>query len=380
VLAIKFITLLSSQLLMGIMLVGNEMRKRFAAVLLCVIVAASTVAAYGVTSWNNTKSLPKAQVGIFYYVWYANGSEVSWNRSKIVDQPVLGYYNSSDSAIIRQHVLWMKGLGINFVVVSWWGFYDDYGKFTDNAAKQVFEVAAALSARYGVSMKFAIMVEPFNKSGSSYDYAGIYDHIYDDFVVPYSSIYYNHDSKPLICFFNDENLTDDGAIPSDGRFDTVLVGQSPYVQWVYTDLNCYAKPTESPYTNQTIVTPRFDDSRFRKPSCVVDPNLTEGVYDQEWKNAIQLVKDGKVNIVMITSWNEYVERTEIEPHYDATAYNHDPYFLYSKTKDYINQLPLPNSGTSTAAYIAVGAAVIIIAVVAVAAIAHRRRKPLKKWN
>ena len=41
---------------------------------------------------------------------------------------------------------------------------------------------------------------------------------------------------------------------------------------------------------------------------------------------------------MITSWNEYPERTEIEPHYDATACNQDPYFLYNKTKNYINQL------------------------------------------
>jgi hypothetical protein len=77
-----------------------------------------------------------------------------------------------------------------------------------------------------VSLKFAVMVEPFNKSGSSSDYAGIYDHVYDDFVVPFSSIYYNA-SRPLICFFNDENLTDDGAIPIDGRFDTVLVGSHP---------------------------------------------------------------------------------------------------------------------------------------------------------
>jgi hypothetical protein len=120
----------------------------------------------------------------------------------------------------------------------------------------------------------------------------------------------------------------------------VQVGQTDYVQWDYTDLNYYVKPARIPYTNQTSATPRFDDSHFRTPSCVVDPNLTEGVYDQEWKNAIQLAKDRKIDTVTITSWNEYVERTEIEPHHDATAYNHDPYFLYNKTKDYINQIRL----------------------------------------
>jgi hypothetical protein len=73
---------------------------------------------------------------------------------------------------------------------------------------------------------------------------------------------------------------------------------------------------------------------------VVNLDLIEGVYDQEWKSAIQLVKDGKVDTVMITSWNEYVERTEVEPRYGATAYNHDPYFLYNKTKDYVNGIKL----------------------------------------
>jgi hypothetical protein len=74
--------------------------------------------------------------------------------------------------------------------------------------------------------------------------------------------------------------------------------------------------------------------------CVVDPNLTQGTYDREWENAIQLWRDGKIDTIMITSWNEYPERTAIEPHYDATASNRDPYCLYNQTKDYISQVHL----------------------------------------
>jgi len=304
------------------------MRRWLVALLLCILIL-SAVVVYLIYL------PPSVNVGIFYYVWYDPSLEVSWERSKIIDQPVLGFYNSSDPAVIRQHLIWMKELGIDFVVISWWGFYDDYGKFTDNAAKQVFKIAEDNM----INLKFAIMVEPFNESGSSYDYAGIYNHIYDDFVLPHSSVYYN-DGKPLICFFNDEHLTGKGTIPCDGRFDTILVGQSDYVQWVYTDLNYYVKPTRNPYTTQTSVTPRYDDSRVRTPSCVVDPNLTQGIYDKEWENAIQLLKERKIDTILITSWNEYPERTAIEPHYDATAPNLDPYFLYNKTRDYINQIKL----------------------------------------
>jgi hypothetical protein len=285
------------------------------------------------------RNLPSLKIGIFYYVWYNPSWDFSWNKSKIVDQPILGYYNSSDTAIISQHLRDISDLGIDFVVVSWWGFYDDYGRFTDTAAKQVFKVAKDSES----NLKFVIMVEPFNKSGGPYDYAEIYNHVYDNFVAPFPSFYYN-DSKPLICFFNDPEhapgLTDNGAIPLDDRFKVVLVGQQNYTQWIYTDLNIYDKPAHEPY-NQTSVTPRYDDSRIRSPSTPVDISLSQGVYDQEWKNATKLWKEEKIDTILITSWNEYPERTAIEPHYNPNATNPDPWFLYNKSKHYIEQIQAP---------------------------------------
>lgn len=311
------------------------MRKQSIAILLCAIIVVA-LAAYFWYNWS-IRPVSPVQVGIFYYLWYNPAWDFSWNTSKIVDVPVLGYYNSSDPAVIRQHLLWMKDLGVDFVVISWWGFYDYYGEFIDNAAKQVFETAQSINS----TLRFAIMVEAFNKTGNSYDYEGIYDHIYSGFVEPYSSLYYNR-SKPLVCFFNNQNLTDNGNFPQDieARFNTIIVGQQSYAEWTYTDLNIYDLPAHELH-DQTSVTPRFDDSRFNTPSVVKDPSLAEGVYDQEWMNAIELVHDGKVKIIMITSWNEFVERTEIEPHYDATPWAASNYtdFLYNKTKDSIGALP-----------------------------------------
>lgn len=314
------------------------MRKWLIAIVLCIVVV-SAVFAYEIIDWNKPKSLPK--IGMFYYVWYNPNDSTSWEEPKIADKPVLGFYDSSNLTVISQQLLAIYGLGVDFLVISWWGFYDNYGNFTDNAALQVFSLGHewVFNAVEEMSkLKFAIMVEPFNKTGSSYDYAGIYNHIYNEYVVPYSSDYYNNNGKPLICFFNDENLTPNGTIPQDERFNVVIVGQSDYAQWIYTDLNCYVKPKHIPLTNQTSVTPRFDDSRVRNPNCTVDSNLTQDVYDREWENATQLWKEGKIDTILITSWNEYPERTAIEPHYDATAINNDPNFLYTKTKYYINQI------------------------------------------
>lgn len=230
----------------------------------------------------------------------------------------------------------IEELGVDFVVISWWGFYDDYGRFTDEALQRVFQTAQSINT----TLKFAVMVEPFNKTGDSYDYNGIYNYVYDTFVEPYLSLYYFDGNKPAICFFNDKSLTDNGLFLQDekSRFNTILVGQQSYTQWIYTNLNFYDLPVHEP-RGQISVTPRFDDSLFRTPPCIVDSNLTEGVYDLEWERAIQLVRERRIDTIMITSWNEYVERTEIEPHYDGTTCIHDPAFLYNKTKNYIRQLP-----------------------------------------
>ena len=37
-------------------------------------------------------------------------------------------------------------------------------------------------------------------------------------------------------------------------------------------------------------------------------------------------------------WNEYNERTQIEPHHDHDAFDPDPFYLYNITKQHIQQL------------------------------------------
>jgi len=269
-------------------------------------------------------------IGIFYYAWYDTTSAESWNKSKIVDTPILGFYDSSNSTVIVQHLQWIEDLGVDFVILSWWGTNDSYGKFNDNVAKQILSQAQQTRS----SLKFTIMVEPYNNM--IYNYTDIYDHIYNDFASPFDDIYYKIE-KPLICFFNNESLTPNGIIPQDERFTIKLVGTQPYVQWIYTDLNNNTQPTKNPYTDQTSVTPRYDDSRIpgRNASCIVNADLTDETYSNEWQNAISLLKKEKIKTITITSWNEYPERTAIEPNCNATTNNPDPWFLYNKTREYI---------------------------------------------
>lgn len=277
------------------------------------------------------------QVGVLYYVWYDPAESVSWEYPKICDKPVPGYYNSCDPTVIEQHLAWMSDLRINFAIISWWGFYNqtNWNAFINNATCQVFKTAK----ENVTNVKLCIMVEAFNAtSNPTYDYTGIYDYINTTFVQPYPTLYYKYEGKPLVCFFNNPYLTPNRNVSRNESFTVKIVGGDTYADWIYSDLvkEWVSEPTVR--NRQVSATPRFDDSRFRSPHHINDTDLTEEVYDKEWQRAISLAHSNAIDVVTICSWNEYPERTAIEPHYDTDAYDHNPYFLYNKTKQYIFEL------------------------------------------
>ena len=321
--------------------------------ILCILIGLSFLFPIGLGQTMQTSD-DQTKIGIFYYVWWEATNPNSWD-STCVDTPLLGWYDSNDPMIISQHLSSLEELGIDFVIISWWGTEDRFGGFTDMSAKEVFQVAN--NSR--TNLKFAILVEPFDIENEVYDYDAIYNQIYNDFFLPYSSLYYEEDGNPLICFYNDPgyapSLTDPECISFDSRFTCKIVGEEPYTQWMYIDL---VKSVVR--ENQVSVTPRFDNSflveskmefqiypRFDEGmydfersqiGTQIDPRLDQEVYDHEWQKAIQLWQQGQVKTILISSWNEYYERTAIEPHFDASAFDRNPYLLYNKTQAYVEQL------------------------------------------
>jgi hypothetical protein len=60
------------------------------------------------------------KVGAYYYIWWGIPFNYHWNKS-IKGTPFLGKYNSNNSTIADQHILLAKQHGIDFFVVSWFG-------------------------------------------------------------------------------------------------------------------------------------------------------------------------------------------------------------------------------------------------------------------
>ena len=141
-----------------------------------------SVSAFGLFSVKPSScSASKAKVGLFYYVWYEGGlGNGHWNSSlslgwTVVDTPLLGFYNSSDPSVIRQHLKWFEELGVDFLIISWWGSSTLQGyEFADTTTRRVFDLINETNS----PIKITLMVEDFNQSGT-YDFTAIYDYIYE---------------------------------------------------------------------------------------------------------------------------------------------------------------------------------------------------------
>jgi hypothetical protein len=310
---------------------ANERRKVLGfgiiLILFCGIVFASTLIPHASETTAALTIGQHVKVGLFYYVWYQgvygsghwNGTPPDDPRSlkwRVVDEPVLGFYNSSDPKVIRQHLDWFKELGIDFLIISWWG----PNSFEDNATKAVFSTIE----EYDYPIQIVIMVEAYNNSGT-YDFNAICDYINSTYVVPYGSIYMRLYDLPLVCFWNDNiemtaTQANRDAIHNVTGFTTRIVGQSDYVDW-YAWRPCSTTQDSTGYPDIfpklsmdgfTCVEPRYDDSHIGG-THTFDENYSDGMYDQQWRTVQEYANQGNLSIVAIYSWNEYHERSQIEP-------------------------------------------------------------------
>lgn len=81
----------------------------------------------------------------FYYPWYGtstgpSGQRFHWNEGH-AHMPALGHYDSMDERVIGAHISMAKAAGIDGFIVSWWG----PGTFEDRALPTILRVAEDLN-------------------------------------------------------------------------------------------------------------------------------------------------------------------------------------------------------------------------------------------
>jgi hypothetical protein len=308
------------------------------------------------------------KVGLYYYAWYDEGyGNRHWNSTppgsnllqwNVVDKPILGYYGCQNTTIITQQLQWFTELGVDFLIISWWG----PNSYEDESTKRIFSTIQ--QANY--SIQVAIMVEAFDWT-NNYNFTAIYEYIYNTYASPYPITYMSIEDKPLVCFYNDANMTGTEARRtdiyfSDPRFAARIVGHNDYVDWwfgVPSSTNSSRAVLPSNKDRVACVEPRYDNYFINgTPTVRFDINYTEGLYDEQWNTALELVNLNKIDYITIYSWNEYHERSQIEPHITDGNY---VLSLFGKTESYIDQVKSQQqSAFNPLTYIAVGIVIGLI--------------------
>ncbi len=277
-------------------------------------------------------------VCVYYYPWYG-APDHPWIN--VTDTPVLGFYNSSHLAVIARHLGWLRDLGVDCLFISWWG----PGHYTDRVAQKIFE----LLPEYG--LRAAILVEPYQGGDPSLYNASWWNqtlaYLEENYIKEYPEAYQRLEGKPLVLAFNPIGMKYNPSQDFPGYAIRIVgndIDNARYQDWdLWPDYDAgLTGELRVRRDGYVALAPRFDDEHFRPGEVPqYDPDLSRGWYKRQWEWILD--HRDQVGIIAIYSWNEFHERSAIEPHNDATAANRDPYYLYKLTREYIQELREPEA-------------------------------------
>jgi hypothetical protein len=285
----------------------------------------------------------------FYYTWYGNpdtyGSWVHWSDVK-PDQhdiassthyPTKGAYDSYDPAIIDYHINLAKNSGIDGFICTWWGHdtYDDkaFRKVLDHADKNDFKVTIYWETAPGKGK------DKIDRAVNDLEYV-----LWNYATKP---AFLKIDGKPVIFVYGrvmsevamnewpeiitraKKHYPDDFILIADGYqegYARIFDGIHTYniCGWVqgkkpdelkklskdsFTDAVKLAKKYDK--ISCITVIPGYDDTKIRKPGINAE-RMDGETYRILWEQAIIADPDW----VLITSWNEWHEGSEIEPSWE----------------------------------------------------------------
>ncbi|MEM2216757.1 MAG: endo-1,3-alpha-glucanase family glycosylhydrolase, partial [Thermofilaceae archaeon] len=277
----------------------------------------------------------------FYYPWYgtpqgASGRWFHWRGisytgiGSSTDYPLLGPYDSWDPRVVRSHIKMAKAVGIDGFVISWWGirtFEDEaFARMLDVAAEEHFnmtiyyESARELTAEQIID-ELSYVLRKYAEHPVFLKIEGR-PVIFIYAVEAYSRTpdFWNHILKSV------EKATGIKALYIADIFDitylTVFNGLHTYNPiWIQDHISTYLKQSRlvKSYVDLgtaeslrklwiATVNPGYDDRKIREPGAYVSREAG-AYYRKTWEAALASEPD----IIIICTWNEWHEGTEIEP-------------------------------------------------------------------
>jgi uncharacterized protein YraI len=261
----------------------------------------------------------------FYYAWY---DQDTWDSGLPADQPAQAY-TSSDPATIERHVSQAQAAGIDALIQSWYGPQEANNQ-TETNFRTLLDVAAARGFRAAVDFE---TTGPFFPDQDSV--TGALRYLLS--VHAQHPAYLRYQGRPVVFFWRQERFSVDewAAIRAqvDPNHDSLWIAEgvdiayqavfdghhlysiawSPDVGRTLTDWGFRVRRYESQDGVGRLwvatVMPGYDDTRTDRADAFALDRRDGDYYRQTWAAAIASQPDW----IIITSFNEWVEGTMIEP-------------------------------------------------------------------
>lgn len=283
-------------------------------VVVLVAVLAAVLAA-GFASAQGT-DVTAANVAIFYYPWYGtpvrDGGWQHWNQRSAKPPgsvaasfyPARGAYSSTDPRVVDAHMREIAGMGIDTLVISWWG----PGSIEDKRLRPVAKAARK------VGLTVAVHVEPWEGRTPDSVRSAIDSlrslQIYDFYVYDSTTDSDEAWAEALSGLKPDTQVFANTWLPGRAKAGG-FQGLYSYDIAVYR-AESFRRICASAHRIGLLcgpsVGPGFDARRATPMTTVVNRH-NGSRYDHMWKAAI----DASADVVTITSYNEWHEGTQIEP-------------------------------------------------------------------
>jgi hypothetical protein len=290
----------------------------------------------------------------FFYPWWTNST---WSSNgQIYDNPV-PEYSTDDPADLRRLMTAAKSTGLDALVMSWSG--KDFNGGLDHQ-----RMLRCLAAADAAGFKLAALLETTVANPQHRDGDADPDTVLawlTDIVDQYASqsAYLRVDGRPVVMAYAAQRLTQAGWVDALRRLrasgrDVLLIGEGsnntrlgafdgqfyyPSNQFTGDTIQAFDRaqslnvrtyhllPTDTVGRRVWVATvsPGYDDTHLNDGRVArVTDRASGAYYKAQWQAAL----DNRADWVVVTSWNEYLENTEIE----ATRVYGDLYVSLTKSR------------------------------------------------
>lgn len=293
-------------------------------------------------------------IGAYYYPWYEPDR---WTREPVTHTPRLGWYSSADRDVATQHARWARAAGIDFLLVSWLTATGHEGRNLETAVLPavdaeglrfaiLYETPLALGLPAGKPIDLAARLPDGTVAGDRF--VEHLDHLADRYLS--HPRYLRYQTKPVVVIYLVRDMINAAPALARARERLAARGVEPYliadaVYWApvetwnwtllkdhfqaVTGYNMYYRPdflaaVEKQFSAADAaardrglrlvpnVMPGYDDTPLRGTDRVTINRRRGDFYRESWRGAERFV-DREQPFLLVTSFNEWHEGTEVEP-------------------------------------------------------------------